>query len=633
MDPRLLKHYNNELHFMHEMGAEFAHSYPKIAARLGIENEQCADPYVERLLEGFAFLTARVQLKIEEEFPKFCQQLLNMVYPDFLAPRPSMALVCMSPDSNDSSTAEGFLLERGTHLRSGLGADMQTSCVYTIAQDVTLYPLEVVRAEYLGNRSSLAKLGIKPQRKVTAGIRIELNTLGGTTLADLDMDELPLFLAGSGHIPLWIYEQILNHKCGLSIVTGEKGKTVVTDLPVNNVHRMGFDEKEAMLNFQSRSFDGYRLLREYFAFPERFRFINVCGLSKALKDQEGERFDIVIHLSERKSDLENVVDHRNFQLFCTTAINLFEKRSDRIHINDKNFEYHVIPDRSKPLDFEIYQIQGVTGYGSKAEDQQKFVPFYGMNNNDRNDEHAAYYTVQRRPRITSSRQRAQGARSGYLGQEVFVSLVDEQEAPYRSGLSQLGLRTLCTNRDLPMQIPLGQKGGDFTLEINAPVDNIRCVAGPTRPGPSSSGSSPGEMTTTGEYAWNLISHLSLNYLSLIDQDAEEGATALRELLGLYSNYSTNSERQINGILSVHARSVTRRLPIPGPISFGRGLEITIVLEEASFEAGGMYLFGSVLEEFFSKYVSINNLTETVVRSDRDIEIARWPVRMGTRPSL
>jgi type VI secretion system protein ImpG len=184
-----------------------------------------------------------------------------------------------------------------------------------------------------------------------------------------------------------------------------------------------------------------------------------------------------------------------------------------------------------------------------------------------------------------------------------------------------------------MLMRLGQKGGDFTLEINAPVNIIRCVAGPTRPGPASSGGAPGELTTTGDYAWRIISHLSLNYLSLIDQSPQEGAAALRELLGLYSNYSTLSDRQINGILSIKARPVTRRLPIPGPISFGRGLEIEVVLEEAAFEAGGMYLFGSVLEEFFSKYVSINNLTETVVRSDRDIEIGRWPVRMGTRPRL
>jgi type VI secretion system protein ImpG len=510
---------------------------------------------------------------------------------------------------------------------------MQTSCEYTTSQDVTLFPIEVSRAEYLGSRAALARLGIKPDRQTVAGIRIELNTLGGTTLQDLSLDELPLFLAGSGHIPLWIYEQILSNKTAVSVITGGKNDREVTDLPGANVTRLGFDAEESMLRYSTRSFDGYRLLREYFLFPERFRFINIHGLGKALANADGERFEIVIHLSERKSDLENIVDQRNFLPFCTPAVNIFEKRADRIHINDRDFEYHVLPDRSKPLDFEVYQVLSVTGFGAQAQDRQEFLPFYGMANDQRSENQSAYYTVQRKPRLTSSRQRAQGARSGYLGQEVFVSLVDAEEAPFSSDLAQLGISTLCTNRDLPMQMPLGQKEGDFTLEINAPIENIGCVAGPTRPGPSSSGSRPGESTVTGQYAWNLINHLSLNYLSLIDQNAEEGAAALRELLSLYSNYSTISDRQINGIMSINARPVTRRLPIAGPISFGRGLEIEVVLEEAAFEAGGMFLFGSVLEEFFSKYVSINNLTETVVRSDRDIEIARWPVRMGTRPRL
>jgi type VI secretion system protein ImpG len=233
----------------------------------------------------------------------------------------------------------------------------------------------------------------------------------------------------------------------------------------------------------------------------------------------------------------------------------------------------------------------------------------------------------------SSRQKEKGTRSSYLGQEVFLSLVDADESPYRPDLTQIGVKTLCTNRDLPNRMPRGQAGGDFTLEVNAPVEAVHCVSGPTRPGPASSGGDPGEATTTGDYAWRIISHLSLNYLSLIDEDPEEGAAALREMLELYSNYNPLAERQIKAVMSVKARSVTRRLPIPGPISFGRGLEIEVTLEEAAFEAGGMFLFGSVLDEFFSKYVSINNLTETVIRSDRDIEIARWPVRMGTRPRM
>lgn len=633
MDRRMLKHYNNELHFMREMGAEFSQSYPKIAERLGIESEQCADPYVERLLEGFAFLTARVHLKIEEEFPKFCQQLLAMVYPDYLAPLPSMTVVQMVPEPGDGSTAEGFPLNRGTALRSGLGTDMQTSCEYRTAQNVTLYPLKISKAEYLGNRAALANLGVKPGRDVAAGVRIEVKTQGGVALNEIRINELPLYLGGSGNIPLWLYEQILGHVCGLSIAVGEKGKRQVISLPASNVRRMGFEANEAMLNYRSRSFDGYRLLREYFAFPERFRFINLCGLKAALADAAGDSFELIIHLSQRSSELENVVDERNFLPFCTPAVNIFPKRADRIHINDRDYEFHVVPDRSKPLDFEVYQVLEVTGYGTHASESQPFLPFYGLSDSKRAGETSAYYTVQRKPRVLSSRQKAQGARSSYLGQEVFLSLVDAHEAPYSTDLAQLGVRTLCSNRDLPMQMPLGQSGGDFTLEVNAPIDVIRCVAGPTRPGSANTSSDPGEATMTGDYAWRIISHLSLNYLSLIDQDKDEGAVALREMLGLYSNYSAQAAGQIHGVLSINARPVTRRLAIPGPISFGRGLEIQVVLEESAFEAGGMFLFGSVLEEFFSKYVSVNNLTEMVVVSDRKSEIARWPVRMGTRPTL
>lgn len=633
MDQRLLQQYDRELKFMYAMGAEFAHAYPKIAGRLGIENLQCADPYVERLLEGFAFLSARVQLKIEEEFPKFCQQLLSMVYPDYLAPLPSMAVVQFRPDPGDSSTAEGFLLERGTAITSRLGADMQTACEYRTAQDVTLYPIDVSDASYLGNRAALARLGIQPGKDVLAGVRINVRTRGGVEVNELQLDTLPLYLGGTGRNPLWLYEQILSNACGVSVITGTKDQRKVHTLPARHVKRLGFESHEGMLAYQSRSFDGYRLIREYFAFAERFRFIEISGLQRALAKGAGDHFEIVIHLSRRKSELENVVDDSSFLPFCTPAINLFPKRADRIHLSDRDYEYHVIPDRSKPLDFEVYQVLGVTGYGSQAEDSQEFLAFYGMTNARHPSEEAAYYTVHRRPRIVSSRQRLKGARSSYLGQELFLSIVDANEAPYNPDLAQLGVNTLCTNRDLPIRMPKGQKDGDFTLEVNAPVESVHCVAGPTRPGPATSGGAPGEATVTGEYAWRVISHLSLNYLSLIDEDPEEGAAALRELLGLYSNYSTLSDRQINGILNISARPVTRRLPIPGPISFGRGLEITVVLEEAAFEAGGMYLFGSVLEQFFSKYVSVNNLTETVVRSDTDIEIGRWPVRMGTRPKV
>jgi type VI secretion system protein ImpG len=636
MDQRLLNHYNNELRFIREMGSEFASHFPKVAGRLGMEGLECADPYVERLLEGFAFLAARVQLKIEDEFPSFCKHLLEIVYPDYLAPLPSMAVVQLHPETDDPGLADGFVLERHTSLRSGLGAKMQTACEYRTAQEVTLLPMKVSDADYMATRASLAKLGIRPGRTVSAGLRITIDATAGVGVNELNLSELPLYLGGSGTIPLALYEQMLSGVCGLSLIATQNGERKVFDLDVEQLQPLGFAADESCLPYRTKSFEGYRLLREYFAFPERFRFICFSGLDRVLPSCEGHRFELVVHLKQRDADLENVVDDGNFLPFCTPVINLFPKRTDRVLLNKKDHEFHVVVDRSRPMDYEIHQVLGVTGYGSRANEEQVFLPFYALRDRHLAGGDSAFYTLQRKPRLLSSKQKLKGARSSYLGQEVFISLVDGQEAPYSSDLRQLGLDTMCTNRDLPMQMPMGQRESDFTLETNSPVRMVRVIAGPTRP---SSLGLEGETRTrslgssTGDLAWRLIGHLSLNFLSLVDESPEEGAAALRELLELYSAGHTVGDRQVNALVSVNARPVTRRLPIPGPISFGRGLEITLVLDEGGFEAGGMYLFGSVIREFFRKYVSLNNMIETVVKSDSGEEVARWPVMMGRRPTL
>ena len=624
MDTRLLHHYNTELDFMREMGSEFARHFPKVAGRLGMEGLECADPYVERMLEGFAFLTARVHLKIEEEYPKFCQHLLEIVYPDYLAPLPSMTVVQMQPDCSDPDLAKGLVIERGTTLVSGLGPNMQTPVEYRTSHALELFPVTVVDADYLGTRAALANLGIKPGRQVSAGLRISLETAKGVDVSALKMNSLPIFLGGSGTVPMALYEHILGGVCGFTVMTGDKNDRQVFSLTKDNVSAYGFEPEQALLNYQSRSFEGYRLLREYFAFPERFRFVNFTGLERALPKSTGQKFDLIIHLDNRNSDLENVIGKNNFLPFCVPAINLFPKRADRITLNNIDHEFHVLADRSRPLDYEVHQVLSVTGYGKQADERKEFLPFYGLTDAHIPAESSAFYAVHRKSRLLSSKQHSSGARSGYLGQEVFISLVDAEEAPYSTSLAQLGVNTLCSNRDLPMQIPLGQANGDFTLKFNAPVEKIRAVAGPTR---------PKTQVTTGDYIWRIINHLSLNFLSLIDDRPDEGAAALRELLQLYSRGDTVGERQINGLLSVTAHAVTRRLPIPGPISFGRGLEIRIVLDETAFEAGGMYLLGSVLSEFFRKYVSINHVTETIVVTDSKNEVARWAVKAGLRPQL
>jgi type VI secretion system protein ImpG len=328
-------------------------------------------------------------------------------------------------------------------------------------------------------------------------------------------------------------------------------------------------------------------------------------------------------LDRADTDLTNVVDAKDFLLNCTPAANLFSKRADRIHLSGTQPEYHVVMDRTRPVDFEVHSIEEVVGHGSGADAEQPFRPFYAMR--DRGGGHRAYYTLRREPRQLSSKQRSYGTRSGYVGNEAYLALVDGDEAPYRSDLKQLAVRALCTNRDLPLHMPVGQGRTDFTLETGAPVRAIRCVAGPTRPRPPF-----GE----GEVAWKLVSHLSLNYLSLLDDEQSTGAAALHEMLKLYADANEPSTiKQIEGLHSATARSITRRIPGPGPLAFGRGLEITLTCDETAFEGTGVFLLGAVLERFFAKYVSINSFAETVVRTLDRGEIMRWPVRTGRRQML
>jgi type VI secretion system protein ImpG len=624
MDPRLLRYYNQELNHVREMGSEFAREFPKIAGRLGMEGIDCADPYVERLLEGFAFMAARVQLKVDAEFPQFTQHLFELIYPHYLAPTPSMAVVNLEPDLNDGGLAEGFSIPRGSAMQSKLGKGDQTTCTYTTAQDLTLWPLELTEARYFSGSSALANIGLEDLGGARAGIRFRFRATAGLAFDELPLDRLPLYICGADELPNRIYEQLLGNSVG-AIIRPKGGKDPwQVRLPASSVRPMGFGEDQALLPYTRRSFQGYRLLQEYFAFPDRYLFVELCDLQRGVSQCAGTELEIVVLLDRSVPDLESTVDAERFALNCVPIINLFEKRADRIHIDRGQPTYHVLPDRTRPLDFEVYSVEAVRGYGSDADDEVEFMPFYASRDTGLHHERMAYFTAHREPRTLSSRQRKVGARASYVGSEVYLTLVDAKQAPFSGDLRQVGIKTTCTNRDLPLQILLGKGKTDFTLESGAPVESIRCVSGPTRPRAS---------LANGDASWNLISHLSLNYMSLVDS-TEDGAVALRELLSLYADENdAATRRQIEGVKSVSSKPITRRLPTSGPISFGRGLEVTVECEDGAFEGIGAYLLGSVLESFFARYVSTNSFTETVLKTDDRGEIARWPARIGRRPRL
>ncbi len=625
MDPRLLEYYNRELRYIREVGGEFARQYPKIAARLGLDSFECADPYVERLLEGFSFLAARVQLKLDACFPVFTQHLFELAYPHYLAPTPAMTIVEFHPDFSDASLVDGYPVPRDTALQASilLPSDDSKNVEFRTARETLLWPIQVKEAEYLVGASQLPDPRRAHLAPIKAGIRLRLATTGEADFRDTALDALTFFLPGADALPGMLLESILGKKVALVVRPPDGAWREV--LPAEHIVRCGFDEDEALLPRTSQSFSGYRVLHEYFAFSERFRFFRLEGLRPAMQRKSGKELDIFLLFSEAQPELERHVDAALFRLYCVPAINLFPKRLDRIHLNNKDSEYHIVPDRSRPLDFEVARITRVAGYGADSSDVQEFEPFYSAVDPDFHASGQAYYTVRREKRLLSSRQKLHGTRSSYVGGEVFVSLVDPDEAPYRSDLRQLSVRALCTNRDLPLLMTLGRGGEDFTMELSAPVTAIDCVAGPSRPYASHA---------EGETGWRMVSHLSLNYLSLVNKDGEEGATALRELLGLYAfREDTQLRKQVEGLVSITSKPIYRRLPSMGSVTFGRGLEIRVTFDEAAFEGTGCFILGMVLDRFFSKYVSLNSFTETVIESTTRGELVRWPARIGQRQIL
>ena len=621
MDPRLLDYYNRELQFVQEMGAEFAAAYPRIAARLGLEGLECADPYVERLLEGFAFLAARIQLKLDARHPDFTQHLLEMVYPHFLAPVPSCTVVEFAPDLKEGAQLAGLTIPRGAILRTPLGKGDRTACEFRTGHPVTLWPLTVIEAKYLSGTGALAVQGIPVDGRARASIRLRLKAAPGVSINTLDLDSLTFFLKATAGLTQVLYEQVAADCLGFYARSVQPGAPV-TARPATSVRQVGFEDDEALLPVTRRGFQGYRLLQEYFAFPERFHFFALDGLRDAVRQCAGDELEIHLALTRAQPALENALDASHFRLFCAPAVNLFSRAADRIHVELFDTEHHLVADRNRPMDFEVFGVERLTAVGTDGESIGEIRPFYSADHHTDPGSPALYYTLQRRPRQLSARQQQFGPRSAYVGNESFISVVDSAQRQLEGRIRQIDAQVLCTNRDLPVQLAVGQGRTSFLIEGGIPVEAVRCIAGPSAPRVS---------PAFGDTAWRLISHLSLNYLSLIEQGGSASAQMLRDMLALYRDPNdAGAARQVEGVVGVGYRPLVRRMPVHGPITYGRGLEISLTLDDAPFEGAGIVVLASVLERFFARYVSLNSFTQTRLDSAARGTIKTWPVRAGRR---
>jgi len=621
MNRKLLEYYNRELTYLREMGAEFAERNPKVAGRLGMRGIEVADPYVERLMEGFAFLTSRVQLKMDAEFPRFSQRLLEMIYPNYLAPTPSMAIIELQPDKTKGHINSGFTLPRGTMIENQTMKRRGITCKYQTAHDVTLLPLKIDSLELGGIPADIPLASSELQsRGAVSALRIRLHSEGDVPLSRMEFDKLDFHLSGPDGHALGLLELLMQHSVGVVCQTpSPEGNYQL--LPDNALRQEGFDPAQALLPDDLRNFSGYRLLQEYFAFPSRFMFFSISGMRSLIAASRDKRqFDILILLDKAQSDLERVVDKSHLAMYCTPAINLFSRSAERINVNELTNEYHLVVDNASPLDYEIYSVQKLYGSGKGMEKEQLFRPFWNTFSED-NRNYGAYFSARREQRTLSENARNYGTRTGYIGSEVFISLIDEQQSPWSPDLKYLMADVLCTNRDLPL-ILMQQGQDDFTLPTSAPVRKVAMRKGPTAPRPA---------MAEGAISWKLISQLQLDYLSLMDVDAAQGAAALRQQLSLYANLAEAAiGKQIDGIRHCKLESVYRRVPEPGPIVFARGVAINLIVDEQSFSGMSPWLLGSVLEKLFSRMVSINAFTEMTLSGLQKGEIGYWPPRMGKR---
>ena len=623
MDPRLLRYYNQELRYLREMGGEFAREFPKIAGRLGMEGMEVADPYVERLIEGCAFLAARVQLKQDAEFPHLSQRLLDMVCPNLAAPIPSMLVAQFEPIA-DPNLVSGFKVPRGSPLTGPETALSSTRCEFRTAQDVTLLPIKVAAVEYFLNASDLPLSTLPLPERPRSGVRIRLELPQGLTFRQLKTDSLRFFMGGLHDVALRLHELVIGACVGALVgAPGRAGDGLRQFVEADRVQPVGYDDAEAMLPVTLRGLAGVRLMQEYFAFAQRFMFIEVGGLAPGFANCAGNTCEIVLLFNRYVASLEGGGEPANFALNCTPAINLFERRAERVEVDDSGTSFHIVPERTLSGDYEVFDVLSATGY-SQSSEEVEFLPLFAV---PQVDPGAAkgFYSCLREPRLASDRSKREGPRSAYVGTEMYVSLVDLRHAPYADDLRQLSARVRCTNRDLPSFMPIGQDHGELTLNSSAPIETIRVLAGPSR---------PQSAMREGGIAWHLLSLLSLNYLSLVDEKPEQGALALRELLGLFAQAAdTGLKRQIEGVRSVAVRPVVRRHPIPGPIAFGRGLEIRVTVDDMSFEGGSAVLLGSVLHQYFARHVSMNSFAQTVLTSMTRGDVKTWAPRTGARAVL
>lgn len=613
MRDELLQYYERELSFLRRLGAEFAQKYPKIASRLLLEPGKCEDPHVERLLEGFAFLAARVHLKLDDDFPEISESLLNVVYPNYVRPIPSMSIVEFELDPEQGKLSTGLAIPRASILYSRLVAGVP--CKFRTCYDTTIWPLVVEEAQWLS--PDRLRPAIKSAEAVAA-LRIQLRCFPDVTFDKLELTNLRWYLNGESNLVSTLYELVCNNCVQVMVrdpAPNAKRKPVM--LPPSAVRPVGFAEDEGMLPHPRRSLVAYRLLQEYFTFPEKFFFIDLAGFDQVRAAGFGPAAEVVLLISafersERRQALETGVTAETLKTGCVPVINLFPQTSEPIELTQKRYEYLIVPDARRRAATEIFSVDEVAAVTPGSEEPKRFEPFYSYRHGRNGTAPQAFWHVSRRPA---------GWRTD-VGTDVYLSFADLTGHAVDPAIDVVTARLTCFNSDLPSRLPFGAAEGDFEMPGGGPIRRIATLVKPT----------PVVQPLLGKpLLWRLISQLSLNYASLV----EGGAEGLQELLRLHNfGESAVGETHITGVKHLSTASCYARIESQHGVTFARGHRVEIEFDEEYFTGGGVYLLASILEHFLGLYCSMNSFSILVARTQqRKQSLREWPPRAGWKPLL
>lgn len=655
MSKKIISYYNKELRFLREMGQEFAKQYPKIASRLKLNANETPDPYVERLLEGVAYLTARTQLKIDAEYPRFVQRILEVVYPQFLYPTPASTIVKFDTSSHYNVNVVNKL--RRGHLFESLPIEVDTNtlnCHFSVTQDTELTPIELESSIYTNSLDYLPDLRGGAKTSLSA-LRLNFSIRSASKCSDLTPDDLVLYLGSDLPVASQLLSLLMtscNKIVCHSFEDARRWNYSIDKQP----HHKGFAKDEALIFDLNKSISSLRLMQEYIQLPEKFLFVSQQGISEALKKAElnGElatsslqtedvisdaginkrvtghekRWFSVSFLFDRYvPELTQLLKEHDIAINAAPLVNLFKKRSVRFPITMQEIEHHVIVDRVQPLNFEVHSIERVKGFDKFNNQQVNFTPIYKaadqgifINNTGNN----AFFSMRREKRASSTLANKYGGRTSYLGGEVYLSMMSEGQSVFSFNIDHLAVEAWCTNRDLPLILTRSTES-DFLVESALPIRAAHIISDVTK---------PVEAVSEDQTLWSLLNQLNLSYVSLAEHSDKDSTLLLKELLLAFPHENNELYKsEINSIKQLKVEPITRIVRHRGAGSLAKGIAVKLTFDESLLAGIHPYLFASILRQYFVRSISINSFVEMTITTLQQGQIIEWKQLKGEKASL